>query len=106
MQQPMVCTLSNAELRERRLAILDSIRHAALDVTALSFGYAYRFESTPEMLARLHRLMNLERGCCPFLTFRIVTESGDRSVRLEVTGPPEARTVIADIFGSESSTPL
>jgi hypothetical protein len=41
--QPIACTLTEAELRERRRTILDSVRAAALDVTPLPLGYAYRF---------------------------------------------------------------
>jgi hypothetical protein len=42
---------------------------------------------------------DLERQCCQFLTFKIVVEPGETPLRLEVTGPPKAKPVIADFFG-------
>lgn len=99
MEPPILCTLTEAEMRERRRTILDSVRGAALKVTPLPLGYAYRFEPTSQVLAQLSRLVDLERQCCPFLTFRIVVEAGNQPICLEVTGAPEAKGVIADFFG-------
>jgi hypothetical protein len=100
MELPIACTLSESEMRERRQTMLNSLRGTALDVTSLPLGYAYRFEPTSDVLAHLSTLVDLERRCCPFLTFRIVVEAGNQPICLEVTGPPEAKAVIADFFGS------
>jgi hypothetical protein len=87
-------------MRGRRGSILDFVRSSALDVTSLPLGYAYSFEPTTEVLAQLMRLVDLERQCCPFLTFRITIEAGNKPVCLEITGAAEAKAVIADFFGS------
>lgn len=87
-------------MAERRQTILDSIRRAVLGVESLPLGYAYRFQPTSEVLDQLSRLVDLERRCCPFLTFKIVVESGNQPIWLEVTGPVNAKAVIADFFGS------
>jgi hypothetical protein len=100
MELPIACNLTEAELRERRQTILNLVRGAALNVTSLPLGYAYRFKPTSEVLAHLGRLVDLERQCCQFLTFRIVVEAGSQPICLEVTGPPEAKAIIADFFGS------
>lgn len=100
MELPIACNLTEAEMRERRQTMLDLVRGAALNVTSLPLGYAYRFEPTSEVLAHLSRLVDLERQCCQFLTFRIVVEAGNQPICLEVTGPPEAKAIIADFFGS------
>ena len=100
MELPIACTLTEAELRERRQTTLDLVRGAALNVTSLPLGYAYRFEPTSDVLKHLSRLVDLERQCCQFLTFRIVVEAGNQPICLEVTGPPEAKAIIADFFGS------
>ena len=39
------------------------------------------------------------RQCCAFLTFRITVGTG-KPICLEVTGSPDAKAVIADLFGS------
>jgi len=100
MELPIACTLTESEMRGRRQAMLNSLRSTALDVTSLPLGYAYRFEPTSDVLAHLSHLVDLERQCCRFLTFKIVVEAGNQSICLEVTGPPEAKAVIADFFGS------
>jgi len=98
MGLPIACTLTEDEMRERRRTILDALRGVAREVTSVPLGYAYRFEASSEMLARLVRLVDLERQCCPFLTFRI-TIANHQPICLEITGPPETQPVIAEIFG-------
>ena len=100
MDLPVACTLTVAELRARRRTILDSVRRAVLDITPLLDGYAYRFEPTSEILSQLARLVDPERQCCAFLTFRITVGSGRQPICLEITGPPDAKAIIADLFGS------
>jgi hypothetical protein len=96
---PITCTLTEAELRERRRTVLDGIRESAIDAASIADGYSYRFRSTSDVLSRLCNLVDLERQCCQFLTFRIVIEP-QQPIRLEVTGPPAAKAVIAELFGS------
>jgi hypothetical protein len=80
-------------------AILDSIRETALSVAPLPLGYAWRFRPNSEILTQLGRLTELEERCCPFLRFRLAAESGDQFICLEITGPPEAGILMADLFG-------
>jgi hypothetical protein len=96
MQPPVACTLTEAEMRERRRMILDSVRPSLLGVTPLPAGYSFRFEPASEVLAQLGRVVDLERQCCPFLTYKIIVEAGNQPICLEVTGPPGATAVIAD----------
>jgi len=53
----------------------------------LSEVYELPFGS--DTLTMLARLVALEHGCCPFLTFRIALEAGAETVTLEVTGHPK-----------------
>jgi hypothetical protein len=99
MDLPVTCTLPEAEMRERRGTILDSVRRELLDVSPLPDGYSYRFAPTSDNLSQLAHFVDLERQCCAFLTFRIVVEAG-KPICLEITGPPEAKAVIADLFGA------
>jgi hypothetical protein len=80
MAQLVACTLREAEMRARRATILDAVRRAVLDITPLPDGYAYRFEATSEILSQLARLVDLERQCCTFLTFRIIVEAGRQPI--------------------------
>jgi len=105
MNLPIVCTLTGDELQERRRTILTFIRESATEIHPLIDGFAYYFEPGPETLREIAHLVDLERRCCQFLTFRIVVEPREM-VRLEVTGPPEAQGVITDYFGDSISATL
>ena len=95
---PIACTLTDAELRERRKTVLDAFRNAVLETTEVPQGYAFRLEPRSNVLAQLAHLVDLERQCCPFLTFKIIVEAGDQPFTLEITGPPEAKPAIANLF--------
>jgi hypothetical protein len=99
MEPPIACTLTDAEMRERRKTLLNAFRGAVLGTTSVPLGYAYRFEPTSEVLVQLTTLIDLERQCCRFLTFKIIVEPGNQPISLEITGPPEAKPLIADFFG-------
>jgi hypothetical protein len=99
MDLPIICTLNESELRERRRDVLECVRAKAVETISLPDGYAYKFASGPEILATLARLVALEYQCCRFLTFKILVEAGDGPITLEVTGPPEAKAMIADFLG-------
>src|ERR1700722_4282165 len=99
MDLPVACTLTDADLRQRRAGILDSVQRALLDIPSLPDGYMYGFEATSEILSQLARLVDLECQCCAFLTFQITVGAG-KPICLEITGPPEAKDVIAGFFGS------
>src|SRR6266436_4868327 len=96
MELPIACTLTEAELRQRRQSIIDTFRRMEVHVTELPDGYAYGFAATSEALLQIAHLVDLERECCPFLSFKIVVEVGRGPMRLEVTGSKEAKAVIAD----------
>ncbi len=106
MEIPILCTLTEAELRDRRRTVLDSIRGEAIDVVELPEGYMYSFQRDPETLMRLSRLIELESQCCKCLAFKIITEPGNGPVRLEIRGSPGAKPLIAYFFGSLSRGPL
>ena len=99
MELPIVCSLSESELQQRRGEILDKVRADATEVISLPNGCAFRFEPSGEIVLRLARLIDLERQCCQFLSFRIVVEPR-KPITLEVTGPPESLPLIREFFGN------
>jgi hypothetical protein len=103
MDLPIACTLTEAELRQRRQTVKDAFRNMRVNVTELQDGYAYSFGATSEALLQIARLVDMERKCCPFLTFKIVVEAGGGPMRLEVTGLMEAKAVIADYFNFDNA---
>jgi hypothetical protein len=99
MNVPIACTLTEAELRQRRQVIIDAFRNTQVTVSELTDGYAFTFPASSEALQRIAELVDMERQCCAFLTFKVVVEAAQAAMRLEVSGPGEAKLVIADYFG-------
>jgi hypothetical protein len=100
MEHPIACMLSEAEQQQRRRTLLDSVRWAAIEVTELPRGYAYHFDPASDVIPILGDVIDLECRCCPFLTFTLIVEAGQPPTRLEITGEPVAKPVIANFFGS------
>src|SRR5437867_2631993 len=99
MDLPVICTLSGAELQKRRREILNSFPTARIKTIELPNGYAYEFPFDSEITMKLAHLVCLEHECCRCLTFRISLEAGNGPLTLEITGPSEAKPVIAGFFG-------
>jgi hypothetical protein len=100
MDLPIACTLNGAELQQRRQAIVHMFRNMQVDVTELTDGYCYTFRggASSDVLMRVAELVDLERQCCPFLSFKILVQPAGTSIRLEVTGPEETKKLIAEYF--------
>ncbi len=98
MDLPIACTLTERARHERRQTIMSSFRRLGVTIAELPDGYAYTFAPISDGLMQITQLVDMERECCPFLNFKIVVEAGKEPMRLEVTGPKEAKRVIADFF--------
>jgi hypothetical protein len=100
MDLPIVCSLTAEQLQERRRTLLEPLRASVLQVESLLNGYAYTFPASSDLWMQLAQLVDVERQCCRFLSFRIEATAGKNAMRLEISGTPEAKAVIADFFGS------
>ena len=95
---PIACSLTSAELQERRSTLLQKVRSAVLEVKELDDGYAYSFPSEGEWLRELTSLIDLERQCCPFLRFRITVEANGGPMWLNLTGPEGTKEFLVSTF--------
>jgi hypothetical protein len=95
---PVACTLSPADLAERRTGALGALAAAVLERRELTDGWALRFAPDPGRIPELARVMELERVCCPFLRFRLTVEPGHGAVWLELTGPAGSREFLAELL--------
>lgn len=95
---PIACMLTGAELQERRRTVLEKAKQSIVETRELESGYALSFPSSPESLKDLSALVDLERQCCPFLTFRITVEANSGPVWLEVTGPDGTKDFLKNTF--------
>ena len=93
---PLACALDKAQF-EKRKALVDRLAQGATERKAIPNGFALRFWPESGLVTQIARFVELERACCPFLTFRIDVRAGD-SVWLELTGPAAAQGVIRELI--------
>lgn len=89
MREPLACSLTGPELKDRLAEIAAAGEHA------VRVGDELRFPAGASMRERLERIIAAESHCCPFLSFEL-RESGDELV-LTVEAPPDAEPVAAEL---------
>jgi hypothetical protein len=84
----LACRLSPDELNAQRKQLIPGLFQRADKVEDIPNGIRFRFTHRPKLVTELASLIEKERVCCSFLTFRLTTEKGEGPVTLEVSGPP------------------
>jgi hypothetical protein len=94
-QQPIACTLTAGDLRDR-LAWISMLNRDALrgyDRADLTLRLRY----APQAVQHVRNLMRQEQACCAFLTFEIHEQPDE--VTLTIKAPERARATIDALFG-------
>lgn len=95
---PVVCSLTNIELRERREKYLNKMAESLISSEDLENGTRFRFRIGDSTLLDLAEIINLERECCSFLSFNMAVNAASKVVSLELTGPGETKEIIRTLF--------
>lgn len=95
---PVVCSLTDAELRERREKYLDKMADSLISSEDLDNGTRFHFRIGDSTLSDLAEIINLERECCSFLSFKISIEASSKLVSLDMTGTSETKEIIRSLF--------
>jgi hypothetical protein len=95
---PIVCSLTDKELCERREKYLDKMAGLLVESEELDNGTRFRFLLGDSTLTDLAEIITLERDCCPFLSFSLAVNAGGNTVSLEMTGPGETKEIIRSLF--------
>jgi hypothetical protein len=72
------------------------LREAITERRELADGYAFRLSDESMSLVDAARWVNLERLCCPFLTFGLEITGSDHDYWLMLEGPPEAKAIVRE----------
>ena len=96
MDTPIACSLSAAAYAQRRAQTAVLVRGALRDRHPIPGGERLRFHAGDGVERRLREVVAAEAACCPFLTVEL-RRDGD-ALRLDVTGPDEARPIVAELF--------
>ena len=60
-------------------------------------GFRFRFAAAPGHLDAISRVIDRERRCCGFLTFRLDVPSQQRPFVLDLSGPPGTREFLEEL---------
>jgi hypothetical protein len=82
----LTCSLTPNQLSERRKELLRLFQRAER-VEDISNGLRFRFAHRPGLVTELAAVIERERVCCSFLSFRLITDGGEGQVTFEVSGP-------------------
>lgn len=93
---PVACALDKTQFAERK-ALVDRLTQGAIERKGVPNGFAIRFGPEPGLVSELASFIELERACCPFLSFRIDVNTGG-TVWLELTGPAAAQEIIWELI--------
>jgi hypothetical protein len=96
MDQPIACTLSSAEYEARTEQTAALVRRALRSREPIPDGARLTFEASAETERHLCDIVAAEAQCCAFL--RMDLRTVDRALVLDVTGPPQAEAIIAELF--------
>jgi DNA-binding transcriptional MerR regulator len=94
---PVACTLGAAD-QPGRLAAWTELLAAVQHREPIEGGLRLGFAPDPEFAGRLADLATREQQCCSFFTFTLRVTG--EAVELDVTAPPDAADVVADLFGT------
>ena len=96
MDQPIACTLTADAFRDRTAELAELAGRVLLDRAPIRGGQRLTFAGDPATERDVRALVDAERSCCMFLEFDL-RRRDDRLV-LDVTGPDDARQLIAELF--------
>ena len=91
---PVACELTTPALRERKAWLQQQLGGHLRTHQWLSEGLALQLVYTPESVAIISELVQLEAQCCPFLRFDLRVHSGTGLLELDLTGPPGTRAFL------------
>lgn len=86
------CTLTPEEQRTRRSEVRATIVPRVTAVTSLADGLRFEFGSNKGLRDLVQEFIELEQGCCSFLTFSL--SPPEEELSLQIKGPPDAAHII------------
>lgn len=90
----IACKLDSPELARRKAWITDEVISRADHIGELDDGVLLRFDDADAHSATVLQLVELERRCCPFITFTVRYDAEQGPLTLLLTGSPETKAFI------------
>ena len=94
---PIACTLTPEQLRCESAELLPGLCSLADSRTWTPSGIQLLFAPRSEHLQTIARVVDRERACCAFLTFRLEIPAGGGPFALDVSGPAGTTEFLAGL---------
>ena len=91
----VACSLTTAELRARRDELRAAFAGSIARVAELPDGYRLELAPRAGLLATVAHFIELERACCPFLSFILTAPAESGPVTVAITGPEGTKEFFA-----------
>ena len=95
---PVACSLTDAELRQREATLLAQFKSALTATVEIADGYAFRIPGENRWLTLVADLIIAERECCPFLRFELTAEPKMGAFTIRITGPEGTKQFLRSIL--------
>ena len=95
--QPVACTLTPEQQRCNSAELLPGLSKMSSTQVWTPTGIRFSFRPESTALQTIAHVIDRERVCCAFLTFRLEVPDGGRDFQLELTGPPGTREFLAGL---------
>lgn len=96
MDHPIACTLRPTEYTDRTAQLRELAGDALRSREPLANGERLTFAPGTKTATRLRDAVAAEASCCSFLHMDL--RSQDDALVLDITGPAEAKPIIAELF--------
>jgi hypothetical protein len=98
-EEPIVCSLTERELAERREAVAPLIRTGFTDSRELDDGFALRFPGDDNTARDILSFILGERARCLFFTFELHFEHSGGPLWLSIRGPDGVKDMVRRMAG-------
>lgn len=93
-----MCTLNDAEFREREELVIRTLIAKTADVIEHLDGFSYFFKRDSAVMTMIRNFVSLESQCCSFLDIKIIDDESTGMIELKITADQEAKAFIAATF--------
>lgn len=96
MEAPIACTLTPGQYRSRTAQLSALAQRALRSREQTDHGERLTFDAGDEIEHQLRAAVAAEASCCAFLTMDL--RRRDDHLVLDISGPQDARPIIAELF--------
>ena len=96
MQGVISCSLTDAELIDRKLELKTKIFSKLKKKVELEDGFIYYFDDEKDLADNITEFMLKEKDCCPFFKFDLSILPFEKGIAFQISGSKEIKNMLID----------